>query len=368
MVRKIMSRRFLLSPCWLMGGGADILSAVRRPLVLPLAMMDSIIFVLVFTSIGATACDACKGPAQMVLDPKTSIRPVNGQTSGQVPHGLSQAFFRWSLDSSIEFRQWRKISPSKAFEINDRPHGHIHGVVDEIFISERIGCNITDDFNVGVSQVFRHLRQVNVEDPLTLGQHEFENGFGDLDIDFKYRFKHQHDHGFPVDLTLFGDLKLPTGESHERTPSNELFDAENQPGSGSWDGSLGVSASKRWGTWSAFGAVSGTIKGEGSQDFKAGDLIRVALGASKKLGAEPLGWKLFPSLGTQFFEEFKGKEKGEIDRNHGGQFMFIVPGFAARPLDRLILNATAPIPVYQEHNGTHQKQAYSLQFTVGVQF
>ena len=35
--------KILLSPCWLMGGGADIMSAVRRPLVLPLATMDSII-------------------------------------------------------------------------------------------------------------------------------------------------------------------------------------------------------------------------------------------------------------------------------------------------------------------------------------
>ena len=35
--------KILLSPCWLMGGGADILSAVRRSLVLLLFTMDSII-------------------------------------------------------------------------------------------------------------------------------------------------------------------------------------------------------------------------------------------------------------------------------------------------------------------------------------
>ena len=83
---------------------------------------------------------------------------------------------------------------------------------------------------------------------------------------------------------------------------------------------------------------------------------------------EPLGWKLFPNLGMQFINEFKGTENDEIDRNHGGQFIYIIPGFTAKPLDRLILNASMPIPVYQELNGTHQKQAFTLQFTVGVRF
>lgn len=84
----------------------------------------------------------------------------------------------------------------------------------------------------------------------------------------------------------------------------------------------------------------------------------MSLGASRKLAQEPLGWKLYPSLGVQGIVELKGRNRGEIDRNHGGEKIYVIPGFTAKPIDRLNISVSVPLPVYEELNGFHQKQDF----------
>lgn len=316
-----------------------------------------IIFLAFVLSAAAWSCDACR---------VNGGDPRGGGTVG-LTAGIGDPAMRWSLDTLFEYRNWDRINPSVALEINDRPNGHIHGLIDEWFVSERIGYVINRDLCVGLSQNYRNLRQMNVEEPLELGHHEFLSGFGDLTLDVKYRFKAQTEN-FPVDLAVFGDIKFPTGETHEHTPGGELFDAENQPGSGSWDGTLGLSVSKLWGDWGASSSVSYTVKGEGAQHFKAGDLLRISLAGSRKLSQEPWGCKIYLSAGLQGLIELKGKENGEVDHNHGGQSIFAIPGVAVQPIKKLTISVSVPMPVYQELNGTHQKQDWGLQVGVGVRF
>jgi hypothetical protein len=309
---------------------------------------------------GGLACDSCR---------MTTGTPETGGAVAVSPgrSAPNETRCKWSLDTSFEYLNWERVDPQRALDINTSG-GHLHGLIDEWFVHVRLACAPTGNLEIGLSQNFKHLRQTNVFDPLDLGGREQLQGFGDLELDAKHLLKRQRKDGFPVDLAVFGGVKFPTGETRERAPSGMLFDAENQPGSGGWDGTLGVSASKRWGGWGASGAVGFTLKTEGSQAFEAGDVFRLSLGASRKLSAEPAGWKLFPSLGAQGLIEFQGRSGGEIDRNHGGQTIFAVPGFAAKPLDRLVLSVAAPIPVYQELNGTHQKQDFSVVFSVGIKF
>jgi hypothetical protein len=312
------------------------------------------------------ACDSCRTSSS---DPETggAVSVTAGRLATSEVAGERPKNYRWKLDTSFEYRNWDRVNPERALEINDTG-GHQHGVIEEWFVNVRIAYAVTDNFELGISENYRHLRQVNVFDPLFLGQNEKLESFGDLELDAKYVLKRQQMDGFPVDLALFGSVKFPTGETGERTPQGVLFDAENQPGTGSWDGTLGVSASKRWGDWGASGAASFTLKTEGSQDFEAGDLFRLSAGASRKLKAEPAGWKLYPSMGVQGLIEFQGRDRGEIDRNHGGETIYAVPGFAAKPIDRLVLSVAVPVPVYQHLNGTHQKQDYSVVFSVGLRF
>lgn len=284
----------------------------------------------------------------------------------EIERGPSKAR-HWLSTTSFEYTNWKRVQPEHGLAINSTPTGHIHGLIDEWFVTESISYAVTDDLSVGVSQNYRHLRQINVEDPANLGRHEYLDGLGDLRFDVKYRFLRQSE-CVPADVAVFAEIKPPTGETRERNHELELFDAENQAGTGGWEGTLGMSASKRWGTWGASGSFSYTRKGEGSQNFKAGDVFRTTLGFGKLLPCEPCGWKFYANFGLQDVAEIRGREDGHVDRNHGGQTLYTIPGIAARPNDRLILSFSAPIPVYQDLVGTHQKQSYSLTFAVGVRF
>ena len=73
-------------------------------------------------------------------------------------------------------------------------------------------------------------------------------GFGDVTLLGQYRFHNNAQTGTSA-AVLFG-FKAPTGSTNQRDAAGELFEAEFQPGSGSWDGLLGAAFTKRTGRWS----------------------------------------------------------------------------------------------------------------------
>ena len=68
-------------------------------------------------------------------------------------------------------------------------------------------------------------------------------GFGDVTLLGQYRFHNNAQTGTSA-AVLFG-FKAPTGSTNQRDAAGELFEAEFQPGSGSWDGLLGAAFTKR---------------------------------------------------------------------------------------------------------------------------
>lgn len=246
--------------------------------------------------------------------------------------------------------------------------------------SLRLSYNVTKDLTVGVTQSYRYLRMRNIEgseeegdpdapDPV-LGRRETSKGFGDLVFDVKWRFKKLADKGFPVDLAVFASLKPPSGNTQKRNPDGERYEAEDQPGTGSWNGTLGLAASKTWdgGTWGASGSVAHTFKGEGTQQFKEGDSTAIALSGSRRLTSAKTSYRVYASLGVQGLIEQKAREDGNKSPDHGGQTLFAVPGISAQPIKRLTLSVNATVPVYQEENGFHQKEAWGMQFHAGIKF
>ena len=77
------------------------------------------------------------------------------------------------------------------------------------------------------------------EAPQTVDRGDTE-GIGDLTLFGQYRFYGQ---GAGLQASLLTGIKTPTGETGERDDQGELFEAEFQPGSGSWDPMLGLALS-----------------------------------------------------------------------------------------------------------------------------
>lgn len=363
-------------------------------------LLFPLVCVLVF-SVNALACDACGGnigdPSRgggsgltagigdvrrpltdLILSKKmnpSATGPETTLSNGPVPDFTSETTpsehpesspRRWSLDTSFDYRCFQRNTAENSFKIVQSGHDQ-HGYRFDYFVSEHISYAISDDLAIGIGAGFRSLHKINVDDPARLGQHETSAGATDPTFDVKYRFMHQTE-CFPLDLAVFAAMKTNFGETQNRRPSGELFETEDQPGTGSLNGTLGLAASRGWGKWGMSASASYTYKGEGSQKFKEGDVTHMTLSGSRLLSPDCYAWKLYGSVGLQGIIEKHAQEDGITDPDHGGKFMYFVPGIAAKPTDRLVLSLSAPIPVIQDENGTHQKQRWNLHLGVGVRF
>ena len=66
-------------------------------------------------------------------------------------------------------------------------------------------------------------------------------------------------------------VKAPTGRTNEYDKLGERFEAEFQPGSGSWDGLFGVAFTQRFTAWSFDANVLYQQVNKGTQDTDLGD-------------------------------------------------------------------------------------------------
>jgi hypothetical protein len=65
-------------------------------------------------------------------------------------------------------------------------------------------------------------------------------------------------------------VKAPTGATNQHDAQGLLFEAEFQPGSGSWDGLFGLAVTQRLGSWSLDGNVLYHLASTGTQDTNLG--------------------------------------------------------------------------------------------------
>ncbi|MCK6471898.1 MAG: hypothetical protein L6R28_09135 [Planctomycetes bacterium] len=316
------------------------------------------LLLLLLISSALSACDSCR---------TSGGDPSRGGAAG-LTAGSSAEQFKWSADVTYHYKNWSRDNAAHALAVNDTRGRHTHGLIDEWTSTVRIGYAVTKDLELGLAQGYRQVRGINVGDPLLLGQHDTLRGFDDLRFDLSWRFKKQESGRFPVDLALFGEAKFPTGMTNERIHGGAWAEAEHQPGTGSWDGTLGVAVSRGWQRWGASGAAAYTYKTEGTQDFRAGDVLRLSASGSYRVSPENWGTKIWLNLGAQAILERKAFEDGQKDSNHGGQTLFLIPGLAVQPLERLTFSAGVYVPVYQELNGYHQREDWSGTAGVRIRF
>src|SRR4029077_10047176 len=130
-------------------------------------------------------------------------------------------------------------------------------------------------------------------------------GIGDLTLFGQYRFLQQQG----TQLALLFGSEVPTGKTNDRTRQDEVFDAEFQPGSGSWDLFLGVAWTYQNGFWSFDSNVLYTLGTEGTQDTDLGDRFQYNFAVSYR----------FTSLGSGSLPMFHGAtshEHGDDGHHH----------------------------------------------------
>jgi len=106
-------------------------------------------------------------------------------------------------------------------------------------------------------------------------------GLGDLTMYGQYRFIGADDTRLHAS-TLLG-VKAPTGATDIVNDEGDRFEAEHQPGSGSWDVLAGLAVTRQWTGVTLGSNIMYSFAGDGSQDSNLGDVFSYNIALSHRL-------------------------------------------------------------------------------------
>jgi len=240
-------------------------------------------------------------------------------------------------------------------------HDHSIKTIESVALTYAYG--VTNDLTVSVRLPWIRrtgIREAEIEDPAEppeIFNRGDNSGIGDLTLLSQYRF--YNDRATRTEAAVLLGVKAPTGVTDRRNNQGEVFDAEFQPGSGSWDGLFGLAYTKRFGQWSFDANVLYMLVTNGTQDTDLGDRVlynaaisyRLTRDASAiapmKLGALPdpmwhggpgahqhshaheeapagPAWDLVLELNGEWHA--KEVQAGVKDPNSGGNTLYLAPG------------------------------------------
>jgi hypothetical protein len=224
-------------------------------------------------------------------------------------------------------------------------------------------------------------------------------GFGDVTMLGQYRFHNNAQNGTSA-AVLFG-FKAPTGSTNQRDAFGNLFEAEFQPGTGSWDGLLGAAFTKRTGRWAFDVSALYYLVTNGTQNTNLGDRLLFggavsyrlvgAIGSSKEVelheycmqprnqlqehclyhaNHDHSDMKKTPytlDLVLELNGEWHDKQRiaGIPDPNSGGTTVYLSPGVRVG-FDRYSGFISVGVPVLNEHNGVQSKPDFRVLTGIGA--
>jgi Putative MetA-pathway of phenol degradation len=288
-------------------------------------------------------------------------------------------------------------------------HEHVHSIGTIQSPTIVGGLGLTNDLSVYIS--LPYVLRTDIRE----GHHEHVAGVAINSVDFRgdsagigdmtalgqWRFLNNRATGTEVAL-LFG-AKVPTGRTNVRDDQGELFEAEFQPGSGGWDGLIGLAVTQHLGRWSLDGNVLYQAVGKGVQDTDLGDRFRYNAAVSFRAigwtdpndplqahahvtpargkakaghvhshdhGPEPAPTPQFKlDLVLELNGEWHDKQvtAGVVDPNSGGNTVYLSPGIRAT-LGNVSGFASVGVPVINELNGLQSKPDFRLVTGIAASF
>ena len=226
------------------------------------------------------------------------------------------------------------------------------------------------------------------EEELVVSQGDI-SGIGDASFFAQYRFLSNTEASMHAAF-IFG-IKTPTGKSNQRSNENELFEAEHQPGTGSWDPLFGLAYSKSWGQLAMHTNMLYSISTDGSQDTNIGDYFNYNLAltyrfASKtstshhqhdKETSDHLHHDKIKSIPSKYWDiilELNGdwRDKVTVDdqiENHtGGDIVYLNPGFRFGLGQSWSANLSFGIPIVKNLNGIQSEPNFRFLSGVNIAF
>ncbi|MCB1503488.1 MAG: transporter [Hyphomicrobiaceae bacterium] len=277
-------------------------------------------------------------------------------------------------------------------------HIHAHSIDRIVSPSVVLAYGLLNDLTVSV-----RLPHVNRED-IREGHHAHVHGVGAVneveergnssgigDLTFLGQYRFLNNRGSGTEAALLLGIKTPTGRTNKIDVNGEIFEAEFQPGSGSWDGLFGLAFSQRLGAVSIHASGLYTLVTEGIQETDLGDRLHYGVAVSYRLGNAATQAPMYagahhqhgshahheeaptPDLAVDLILELNGEWSakqevgGVMDNNSGGHTLYISPGIRFA-YDNLSAFASVGIPVVNDLNGFQSEPEWRLFTGVATAF
>ncbi len=190
-------------------------------------------------------------------------------------------------------------------------------------------------------------------------------GAGDINLFGIYEILHNEKHDFHSAL-LYG-LKIPSGVRRAKDHSGQVFRAEHQPSTGSWDPSVGLALSKHAGPFHLDSNFFYRFSTRGTQSTTLGDIISYNFAISylvdshehylkkifvNKVFNKDAKWHLIMEANGSWVEKPKTREGRE--ENEGGTLIYLSPGIRLVLDKKWVTNLSVGLPTIDDLNGRRQ--------------
>lgn len=302
-------------------------------------------------------------PSGMALAMHGSVSSTTGQ-AGPVTTVPAHVAKKGSIhiDVTTEFIKFDTFSENRMLEFaaNDE---EIHNVDSLLYIASGVSYGLTD--NIMVHASIPYIKRSNIQEsepPDEIHHHGDSEGVGDISLHLHARLLRSP----AVDLTLLTGIKTPTGRTDVTDRDGQRFEAEFQPGSGSWDPFLGLAASRALGRFSIDANTLYTLVNEGTQNTDLGDRLNYNLAVSYEAVRRLFALDLI--LEGNGIWRAKEETNGIKDKNSGGNLILVSPGFRVYYKDFVSFYVSYGIPVLQNLNGTQNDIDSRTVFGVDLSF
>jgi len=304
--------------------------------------------------------------------------PINTLPAETLPKG------QWTTGFRYEYLKMDALSDSKLSHLSEEGEA-VHSTDSLSSPSLSVAYGVTSDFMLVGNLPYVSRRNIRE----TAGHHDDEDGhddesgvvklgdskgIGDASLYGLYRFVNNEQTGLQV--SVLGGMKMPTGDTNEKTKEGERFEAEHQPGSGSWDPLFGIGASMPWNSISLGASLFYQLSTEGSQDTTIGNGVFYSLALAHRLdtggshGHHDHGphakWDLILELNGEWRE--KVDIDGVTDGNTGGHVLFLAPGVRYGTPQGWATALSFGVPVINNLNGIQSESDWRVIGNIGYAF
>ncbi len=193
-------------------------------------------------------------------------------------------------------------------------------------------------------------------------------GLGDASIAAKFNFLKEDWKQGALHLAVIGGLELPTGDVDQRDEGIRIPRGV-QPGSGSWDPFVAVSANSSFDRLRFDAFLHVRINTKNRYEFDAGEDVTFALDVAYRFWhAKYPGPSASARLGLRTSWQGHGKQDGHTVANTGNTRVRLRPSLGFHPIPRIDLSVNADIPVYQRYHGTQLAHGTRFTFAFGIRF